>query len=419
MKIKPAKESVPARVLKAAVDCLAEWERGCPLNQLSLPPEQARTLTDLLHAYFRHLARLDCLIDRSLTRPHLAPPLRQILRLGLCSCFYQHGLPQGAAVDACVWLAKARHGDHAGGFVNAILRKTLRDGTPDSLGSEFPPFAQLELSPELYAQWQALPTAELAALANLLQSPAPIIVRARQPAGAELPAVDSELLAELPAPDWAPQARLWRCLKPAEFLDSPAFADGHFYVQDPSTLLAPMLLAPRPGETVADLCAAPGGKTLLLDELAGGQACLVAADRSLGRLRTVRRNLAPDSGVHLLVADASRPPFQNAVAAVLLDVPCSNTGVVRRRPDIRWRFTRQGLQELVGLQQRILAGAAASVAPGGRLVYSTCSLEAQENRRQIDHFLLQHPNWRLENERQLFPTTWHDGAYAALLRHAG
>ena len=143
---------------------------------------------------------------------------------------------------------------------------------------------------------------------------------------------------------------------------------------------------------------------------------LLCADRSEARLQRVRENLTGFASITYAVADAATPPFPPAsFDAVLLDVPCSNTGVIRRRPDVRWRFTRASLRELLELQAAILHGAAALVRPGGRLVYSTCSIEPEENAGQVRRFLAQHAEFAIAAERQLPPTETHDGAYAALL----
>ena len=213
---------------------------------------------------------------------------------------------------------------------------------------------------------------------------------------------------------------MYECADPAAFFASPEFRAGTFYVQDPSTLLAPRLLDVRPGERVADLCAAPGGKSLLLAEALAGTGRLLCADRSPARLQRLRENvLAAWPGTAVLAMDAAAPALRpGGFDAVLLDVPCSNSGVVRRRPDVRWRFTRENLRDLVRLQAALLDGAAPLLRPGGRLAYSTCSLEPEEDGEQVRHFLERHPEFRLDAERLLLPAARHDGAYAAVLRRS-
>src|SRR5690606_21385297 len=166
-------------------------------------------------------------------------------------------------------------------------------------------------------------------------------------------------------------------------------------VQDPAAALVVRYAAVPEGSTVLDLCAAPGGKALGLAERAGYVA---AADLSLSRLERVRENAARvglDARVGLIAADARRPPFRPA-DAVLLDAPCTGTGTFRRHPDGRWRLQPEQLEELVALQGEMLAAAASLVRPGGVLVYATCSLESEENERQVESFLAGQPRFRRE-----------------------
>jgi len=235
--------------------------------------------------------------------------------------------------------------------------------------------------------------------------------------------LDMNGLCELSPLPWTAGQRLFRAQTPADetrWLQSlennsrPAF-----YVQDPSTLLAPSLLAPRQGESLADLCSAPGGKALLLAEALNGSGHLLCADRSASRLARVRQNLQayPETQiVQIDVTDGKNHLVSPAsLDGILLDVPCSNTGVIRRAPDVREHFSQSSLSELVRLQGDILRGAAGLVRPGGRLVYSTCSVEPEENSLQIQDFLQDHQDFTLECEQQLLPCPEHDGAYAARL----
>lgn len=173
---------------------------------------------------------------------------------------------------------------------------------------------------------------------------------------------------------------------------------GKAYIQDPSTLAAPLLLNPQPDEAILDLCAAPGGKSMIIAEsLAGGQGQLVALDLPKPRLALLRENLSRLKALKTTIVDAdltqinphdlearSLPSQYNAV---LLDAPCSNTGVIRRRPDVKWRLNPQDITKITDLQYTLLERALAFVAPGGRLVYSTCSIEWEENEGVVDRFL--------------------------------
>ena len=200
----------------------------------------------------------------------------------------------------------------------------------------------------------------------------------------------------------------------------PGYEEGLFYVQDPATGLAPELLDPQPGERILDACAAPGGKTIALAMRMGGGQGLMAMDRYEDRVDLLKENMKRCDlpGVELVQANAvNSDEIPGDFDGILLDVPCSNTGVLRRRPDARWRFDSRKLDMLNRTQRLLLDSAAAHVRPEGRLVYSTCSLEEEENSGLIRSWLQDHKGWRLVRDRQLFPPdSKTDGAYAALLQ---
>jgi 16S rRNA (cytosine967-C5)-methyltransferase len=206
-------------------------------------------------------------------------------------------------------------------------------------------------------------------------------------------------------------------------------------VQDPAAARVARFAAPDAGERVADLCAAPGGKAIgIAGDRARPPSFVVACDASFDRLGRLRDNvlrLAP-LPVGLVVADARRPAVR-AVEHVLLDVPCTGTGTLARHPDGRWRLREQDLDALVGLQRTMLRAAAACVVPGGTLVYATCSIEPEENERQVEAFLQDHENFALEapadpdaadvDERGrlcvLPAADRYDGAFAARMKRRG
>lgn len=415
----PSLEKKPSAgdILAQAIRLLQLWDDGRTIQEL-LPAGAHPLLQNGLFTLFRHRAELDWILEQLAERP-VRPRLRRILRWVLCETLYLQNLPPEVLADVAVSHVRRHGGAIEAGFVNALLRRFLRETAEawrQRVAGEAPPAVRLGLSPELYTAWAVRFTPErLTELAALLQIPAPLSARRRGVAPVTPPDCPP-FLDPLPSPEWAPDACLYQVSDAAVFFASEAFQRGDFYIQDPSTLLAPALLAVRPGEHVADLCAAPGGKAILLAEALAGQGMLTCADRSPGRLRTLRENLGACPGVRFLVADSATPPLPAAAFdAVLLDVPCSNTGVIRRRPDVRWRFSRKHRAELVGLQAQILRGAAPLLRPGGRLVYSTCSIEPEENGEQVRAFLRDHPAFTLVTEKLLLPAPGNDGAYAALL----
>jgi 16S rRNA (cytosine967-C5)-methyltransferase len=215
--------------------------------------------------------------------------------------------------------------------------------------------------------------------------------------------------------------------RPAEL---PGYLEGCFVVQDPAQALLARFVDPPAGAAIYDACAAPGGKTIALGR---GSGTILAGDASRVRARRLAANLArAGSGQeHVVVADARQPPVRS-VDVVLLDAPCLGTGTVARHPDARWRVTPEALTRGARLQTELLESAAPLVAKGGLLVYSTCSLEPEENQLQIERFLGAHPEFRrdagdavpapllsAEGDLMILPQHHHmDGAYAARLRRS-
>jgi 16S rRNA (cytosine967-C5)-methyltransferase len=206
--------------------------------------------------------------------------------------------------------------------------------------------------------------------------------------------------------------------------DIPGYNDGVFSVQDPSTGEAVRLLDPQPGETILDACAAPGGKMALIADKMQDKGLLIAMDLHEDRLKVVRDNIKRMnlSSVKAVLGDAGNGRQNNIDGytefdRILIDVPCTNTGVIRRRPDARWRFSEERLDRLIKTQWAILCSMARFVKTGGLLVYSTCSLEQEEGSMLIKHWLSKKNPFVKETEIKLFPPDSDtDGIYAVALR---
>jgi len=201
---------------------------------------------------------------------------------------------------------------------------------------------------------------------------------------------------------------------PGEVLASENFKRGEIYVQDPATSLAPSLPDYTQIRSALELCAAPGGKTLMLAERLKPGAKLVAADRSARRQELTQANCAK-YGADARITVAEPRDINGSFDLVLADVPCGNSGVFRRRPDAMWRYSPERQKELVALQRSILAEGARLTAPGGQLVYSTCSIEPEEDDENVAAFLKEHEGFELLKSRLLLPSHVNDGAFAALL----
>jgi 16S rRNA (cytosine967-C5)-methyltransferase len=207
----------------------------------------------------------------------------------------------------------------------------------------------------------------------------------------------------------------------SEGLPKAAIARGDCYVQDPSSAVAVDLLKPQPGEMILDACAAPGGKTSYMAAITKNAASIVACDRDAGRLKLLRGNLNHLGAAHTDVIQhdwlhdrypAGLSPRQ--FDKILVDAPCTNTGVMRRRVDVRWRLRPADFGEMHGQQFRIVAAVIPLLRPGGVLVYSTCSLEREENEELVARLVHKLPTLKIEQTRSILPWRDHfDGAFAA------
>lgn len=398
---------------RAAVSILRAWgkghvyaesliERHASRNELS--SADRALLNAIVLGVLRHRRLLDHWIAR-LRKGKLDHETRDILRVGLCQLLILQ-LPDHAAVFETVELGKSP----VRGLINAVLRRaqTSRKKLLDL--SELPPAVAHSQPDWLFNRWRKHfgrnAAIELMAFNN---QPAPTTVRvnplAKPPASALAdPLADFQ---EIDGP------------LPTELL-----AAGAIYITDPATRHSVELLAPRPGERILDACAAPGGKAFMIAAAQGSGEWLTATDSNEKRLPRLRENL---KRLHITPAgischDWTRPApekWHGFFDAILLDVPCSNTGVLRRRVDVRWRLTPAQIDELVAIQRQIVENSLPCLKPGGRLVYSTCSLEPEENEAQIDHLLASHPGLTLIGTRRALPQRdGTDGAFAAMLAQA-
>lgn len=376
-----------------------------PKPGAGIPEESSTLLKNLWFTWNRIHIGLQWILHQRCKK--LRPRTQHLLEWCLVECYALAGLPPHDAVNLAVDHARRAWGAQEAGFVNGVMRGILRDApAPDGLTTlltKAPESIRLQLPEALYARWlKAHGKDWIRTLAALLQEPAAVLARRRGS------------LAALPTPlEFEETAALFQVADETTPVQE-------FYFQDPSTMLAPALLDPLPGESLADLCAAPGGKAVAIAERMKGKGRLLAADCAPTRMQRLQENLAPFPFAECKVLDAANPTLPpESLDGVLLDVPCSNTGVIRRRPDVRQNFSPTHLNDLVALQQKILNAAATLVRPGGRIVYSTCSIEDTENISQVQAFLATHPEFTLETQRQLYPTQNHDGAFAARLRRNG
>lgn len=360
----------------------------------------------------------------------VAPDLQDVLRLGLYQLTGLDRVPDHAAVHTSVSLAKETGGARAAAFVNAVLRRVART-EPATRPPEGNPAERLavEHSHPMWLVRRWIEVFGVEGTEGLLRwnNCRPRLVV--QPARQDLQTLASRWRAAGFQVEAAPHGAglITDATRPAEL---PGFHEGDFIVQDPAQALLVQYAAVPRESVVYDACAAPGGKSIALGRRA---KIVIAGDASPTRAKRLAENVrrAGSGREQVVVADGRHPPLR-AADVVLVDAPCLGTGTFARHPDARWRVTPQALTSLQNLQSQLLARAATIVAPGGLLVYSTCSLEPEENRAQVEHFLPDHPNFQrepmaavsadlLSPEGDLTIVPQHhgmDGAYAARLRRA-
>ena len=389
--------------------------------------------TELAYGAIRQRRRLDAWLDRVGRVPALKQPpkLRWLLHVGLYQLFWMERVPDSAAVNTCVELAKTQGLARLAPVVNGMLRAALRardqGESPVCSGEASAQLAFEHSLPdwlaELLLQWRD-PEGATAVAAACNQVP-PLDLRVNRlratPAGvAEAFAEAGHATAPIPGcPDG-----LTLLGSSGDLRGWPGYDDGHWCVQDRAAQWVAPLLAAQPGERILDACAAPGGKATHLAELLGGDAEIWAVDRSPGRLKRVAANAARLGldCLQALAADASdllseRPQWSGYFQRILIDAPCSGLGTLARHPDARWRVSPTAIEELLPQQQALLDGVLPLLAHDGRLVYATCTIHPAENGDQIAAFLERHPEMTLVHEQQRWPDDPQggDGFYAAIL----
>jgi 16S rRNA (cytosine967-C5)-methyltransferase len=332
-----------------------------------------------------------------------------------------------AAVNETVEAAKGRLGAGVAAFVNGVLRRIDRERTALRSAAEQESPALASSHPDLLTErWtEAFGVERTAALCAWNNRPADVVV-VPNPLKTNLQDFRASLADA--GVNAAPHPfRPEQCLvlpRGARVGGLPGYGDGLFSVHDPSTLVAVELLDARPGQLVLDACSAPGGKAMLTAERMRDEGQVIALDLYRDRLATLENNLERMGFNCVTAAEGNAAVADDIVKAcgsprfdrILLDVPCSNTGVLRRRPDARWRVTEERITQLSKLQAAILEQAAAFLEPAGRLVYSTCSLEPEENDGVVDAWLATHDAWTCVERVHLFPPeTETDGVFAAAL----
>lgn len=423
---------------------------GPILDKLLRETEQRQKATDLVFGTIRNRGAIDTVIAAFSGRPveRIQDKLLTIIRIGVYELIYSPATEEYAIVNEAVEHTKAATGKRQAGFVNAVLRQIIRhisnrqnllsqaetaralvqtassgcefdtDFLPDRKACPAGYLSTVFSLPEwLVTDWLdefGEESARQICLAsnrkpsitirpNRLRTTTAALAEKLRQAGIELETSSDESMVRIRSPRAISQL--------------PGFAEGEFIVQDVTASQPVRLLDPQPNWTILDLCAAPGVKTTQLAEATGDSATIIATDINRRRLEKVKENITR-LGVRSVDIVSYEELPDSTFDCVLLDVPCSNTGVLAKRVEARYRISPPGVRGLARTQSELLGAAAAMVKPHGRICYSTCSIQKAENGELVRDFLERNPTFELESEELIQPSAErfdHDGGYAAIL----
>ncbi len=388
---------------------LVEALRGTQLDDLG-----RRFATELVYGAVKAGDTLDWMIGQYTKRPlrKMAPYVRAVLRLGIFQLFFLEKIPASAVCNESTELMKKYGHIGTARFVNGILRTAAREPerTRIAEGKDEAEYLSLAFQHPLWLvrRWlRAFGREETERLCNFDNAPAVLSLRANL-----LRTTRDELMdrlrgegAEVHPSEWTPEGVL--CTEHGALDTSSSLREGLFQVQDESSMQVAHVIAPEPGEFVLDMCSAPGGKTTHLAERMKNRGRIVALDIYDAKLARVEEN-AKRLGISIietrrLDAREAGKVFKKQADRVLLDAPCSGLGVLRRRPDARWRKSAEEIGRLPMLQRELLESAAQAVRPGGIIVYSTCTIEPVENEELVRDFLATHAEMEQETTGAYLP----------------
>lgn len=392
---------IAGKVFACACQIVMDCDRGVVTLDDAVdrvPDEFRRTVEHLLFTFYRQRRSVELVLNRFIRKMPVVEVMT-LLSVAAVQCRFQNGIAPESAVNVAVDAAKKYHADK---FVNAVLRNFLRTPLPEK------PTAEDILPPAVFRRWKKRFDREtLEKFAGLFIAEPAFTYRV------------------LPGFEPLPESRIipgCSCFNfasaPAQsVLNSETFASAGFYIQDPATGFAVSLAsddAPRAGQ-VLDICAAPGGKTMMLGELCRPSCGITAADINSRRQERTRKNFETYQRNYQVIT-AKPEELSGKYDIIMADMPCSNTGVFRKRPDALWRFSEDHLKDIVAIQHHILSCAAGLLAPNGIIIVSTCSIEPEENSQLADFLTSLDPAFVCEEQRTLLPTADHDGAFAARVR---
>ncbi len=385
-----------------------------------LDKKERAFITRLSEGTIQHMVELDYIINQfsKVKVNKMKPVIRNILRMGVYQLKYMDSVPDSAACNEAVKLAKKKGFGSLSGFVNGVLRNVGRNleqiTYPDESKETVKALSVRYSVPEwLTAQWlEEYGTERTKQMMQAFLSDAPITIRTNlrrttpeklkaqlEAEGVSVERLDKEKYPELPYAF---------AISGFDYLNGlSSLREGLFYVQDVSSMLVAEWAAPKNGDVCIDVCGAPGGKSIHLAEKLDGTGSVEARDVSEHKVDLIRENIARCklSNVTAKVWDATVLDEEVVGKAdiVIADLPCSGLGVLRKKSDIKYRMNEETQRELVALQRKMLHVVADYVKPGGTLMYSTCTIHRAENEENVAWFIEQHPEFSVEKMQQIFP----------------
>jgi 16S rRNA (cytosine967-C5)-methyltransferase len=399
-------------VRQAYADILLDQALKTP----ALADRDRALLTELIYGTLRWRGNIDGQLSRYLRQPvdKTDPLIRNLLRLSVYQLVFLDKIPDYAAVNEAVELAKIHGGGKTAGFVNAVLRNFLRQKAStnhvalDDASTKL--LAVTYSHPEwLVTRWlDEFGTESAKALMRANNERAPLVLRVNLLKGTREKLLERLSAAGIDAnaTPWSPQGIT--LLSSPAVDELPGFVDGRFQVQGEASQLVTYLLSPSPGERILDACAAPGGKCAHIAEMMQDRGELIAVDPSVRGIAKIRQNLSrlQHGSVRAVQADTSeelpeslRRPYDR----ILVDAPCSGLGTLRGHPEIKWHRNENDIRRLSRLQAKILRRVAGYLKPNGVLVYATCTLTREENEELVEAFLAQYKEFELDDAARYLP----------------
>lgn len=390
-------------------------------TEVTLDSRARAFVTDLVNETLRNLLQIDHILNKLSKTPvdKMKPFIRNLLRISTCQIKFMAKIPDRAAVNEAVLLAKAYGFHNLTGYVNGVLRNVAREET-GNIQDPVLKYSYPKWLMEKLVEWLGNDSA-IAFCENSHQPP-PVIVltNTTKICQANLAKIfKEEEIDATPLEELNEKHPFFILRKTGDITRLKSFNDGLFYVLDPGTIHAIDAVNAQPGQTIIDLCAAPGGKTFAMAAAMQNKGKLLAYDIHPHRVELIRqtRKRLELPIISAAVGDATvfNPELENAADAVLLDVPCSGLGTIRKHPEIKYTRQPQDIADLAQKQRQMLAVAAKYVKPGGKLIYCTCTITSEENSNNIAHFLHTNANYTLAHDKQILPCATNDGFYVATI----